>query len=35
MSEQVISAISEQLIQEKWTRAALTNFTTQVFKDLD
>jgi transcription elongation factor GreA len=35
MSDQLIALITEQLIQEKWTRTALPNFTTQVFKDLD
>ncbi len=35
MSEQLISMITEQLHQEKWTRATIGNYTTQVFKELD
>lgn len=35
MSEKLIQSITEQLNEEKWTRAALNNYTVNHFTDLD
>ncbi len=35
MSEQVIEKVTELLNEEKWTRAALNNYTVSNFKELD